>query len=91
MHGRFAAARDRRRSIALVHQGMEHYLHKHSGGKAFHDPLAAACAIDESVGEFAAVELYRERHGWGSRLSPASPTSIIVGYDHERFLATLLA
>jgi len=91
MHARFAEVRHRRRSIELVHQGMEHYLNKHPGGKAFHDPLAAACAIDEGVGEWAEVELYRERGGWGSRLVPGSPTSIVVGYDHERFLSALRA
>ncbi|HWO23728.1 MAG TPA: nucleoside hydrolase [Kofleriaceae bacterium] len=91
MHERFAAAKDRRRSIALVHHGMEHYLRTREHGKAFHDPLAAACAIDESIGEWAEVELYRERGEWGSRLSPGSGTRIIVGYDHERFVETLLA
>ena len=99
MHERFAAARDRRRSIELVHRGMELYLREHAGGKAFHDPLAAACAIDESIGEWAEVEIYRERGEWGSRLSPGSgahgdtrgDTRIIVGYDHERFVQLLLA
>lgn len=91
MHARFAAARGHRRSIELVHQGMEHYLEKTPTGKAFHDPLAAACAIDEAVGEWAEVELYRKGGGWGARPSPGSGTHIIVGHDHERFVATLLA
>ena len=92
LHQRFAAARGRRRrSIELVHQGMERYLRDHPSGKAFHDPLAAACAIDEAVGEWAEVELYRERGAWGARLAPGSATRIITGYDHERFVATLLA
>jgi inosine-uridine nucleoside N-ribohydrolase len=58
-------------------------------GKKFHDPLAACCAIDESIGEWAEVELYREKGAWGSRLAPGSNTRIIVGYDRERFVATL--
>ena len=91
MHERFAAARDRRRSIELVHHGMERYLRDRPAGKALHDPLAAACALDESVGEWAEVEIYRERGGWGARPSPGSTTRIIIGYDHERFLSTLLA
>lgn len=60
--------------------------HEHTYGKKFHDPLAACCAIDPSIGEWAEVELYRERGQWGSRLRPGSGTKIIVDYDHERFL-----
>lgn len=90
MHERFAAARTVRRSLELVHKAMGRYLARHSGGKAFHDPLAAACAIDESIGEWAEVELYREHGDWGSRLATGTHTHIITGYDHERFLATLL-
>ncbi|TMQ25659.1 MAG: nucleoside hydrolase [Deltaproteobacteria bacterium] len=91
MHARFTAARDRRRSIELVHRGMDTYLAKRPRGKAFHDPLAAACAIDESVGEWAEVEMYRAHGEWGARPAPGSATSIITGYDHERFVATLLS
>ncbi len=61
------------------------------GGKAFHDPLAACCAIDESIGEWAEVELYREKGAWGSRLSPGSGIWIIIGYDREKFFQTLTA
>jgi hypothetical protein len=60
-------------------------------GKKFHDPLAACCAIDESIGIWAEVELYREKGGWGSRLSPGSGVWIITGYDREKFLKTLTA
>jgi len=90
MHARFATASVRRQSIALVYQSMERYLRDHPAGKAFHDPLAAACAIDEGVGEWAEVEIYRNTDGWGARLAPGSSTSIIIGYDHERLLSTLL-
>lgn len=62
-----------------------------AGGKAFHDPLAACCAIDEGIGEWAEVELYREGGEWGSRLAPGSGVHIITGYDRARFVATLLA
>ena len=58
-------------------------------GKKFHDPLAACCAIDSSIGEWAEVELYRERGEWGSRLAPGSGIHIIVGYDRAKFIATL--
>jgi hypothetical protein len=60
-------------------------------GKKFHDPLAACCAIDESIGEWAEVELFRERGEWGSRLAPGSGVHVITGYDREKFIATLTA
>lgn len=57
-------------------------------GKKLHDPLAACCAIDESIGEWAEVELFRERGEWGARPAPGSGVHIITGYDRERFVAT---
>jgi inosine-uridine nucleoside N-ribohydrolase len=59
-------------------------------GKMLHDPLAACCAIDPAVAEWAEVDLYRERGAWGSRPAPGSGLFITVGYDRARFLATLL-
>lgn len=70
---------------------MQRYLADHAGGKIFHDPLAACCAIDPSIATWAEVEVYRERGEWGSRLSPGSGTSIIVDLDRDRFIDVLLA
>lgn len=75
---------------SLIYQGMRAYLERHPDGKAFHDPLAACCAIDPCVGEWAEVELYRERGEWGSYLLEGSGVRIIMGHDHERFVGTLL-
>jgi len=105
LHARIEALKDRSRSLELIWRGMEVYLEKkHTkraevgesdpeamGGKAFHDPLAACCAIDPSIGEWAEVELYREKGAWGSKLSPGSGVWIITGYDREKFLKTLTA
>lgn len=91
VHARVAACRHRSLSLRLIWQGMEAYLRKSRDGKKFHDPLAACCAIDRSIGTWAEVELYRARGGWGSRLSPGSGTRIITGHDHERFLSVLTA
>lgn len=79
-------------SQTLIHQGMTQYLAHHPDGKAFHDPLAACCAIDPSVGEWAEVELYRSSKGgeWGSYLLDGSGVRIITGYDPERFVRNLL-
>lgn len=91
MHERFAAVKDRSKSLALIYQGMATYLDNTPDGKAFHDPLAAACAIDPSIGEWREVEIYRERGLWGSRLAPGSGVEIIIGYDHAKFVDTLTA
>lgn len=77
-------------SQSLIYQGMSYYLSGHPKGKAFHDPLAACCAINPVIGEWASVELYRERGDWGAYLLPASGVRIIVDYDHEKFVRTLL-
>ena len=78
-------------ALRWIFRGMQTYLARHPEGKKFHDPLAACCAIDESIGTWAEVELFRARGEWGSRLRPGSNTWIIVDYDPERFIATLMA
>ncbi len=88
MHERFGAVRAHSRSLDLIWKGMETYLARGSG-KAFHDPLAACCAIDPSIATWAEVELYREKGEWGSRLSPGSGLEIITDHDHEKFVSVL--
>ena len=90
LHARFAARRGHGLAFDLIHRGMDHYLRKHPAGKLLHDPLAACCAVDESVADWAEVELFRERGEWGSRPAPGSGARITTGYDRERFLAVLL-
>ena len=51
----------------------------------------ACCAIDPGIATWAEVEIYQVGNEWGSRRVPGAGTSIITGYDHDRFLATLLA
>ncbi|MCB9754882.1 MAG: nucleoside hydrolase [Myxococcales bacterium] len=89
LHERVDAARAGSRSLALIWKGMDEYLRRKPGGKKFHDPLAACCAIDPEIGSWAEVELYRKGGKWGSRPSPGSGTRIIVGYDHARFVDVL--
>ena len=82
-------------SLALIREGMGYYLAKKPEGKKFHDPLAACCAIDPTIGDWAMVDLYREvgawGGSWGSKLNPESGVRIIVGYNHDKFLQTLTA
>jgi pyrimidine-specific ribonucleoside hydrolase len=89
MHRQFEALKERSLSLGLIWKGMDLYLSKEPAGKKFHDPLAACCAIDEAVGTWAEVELYRAKGEWGARPAPGSGTWIITGYDPARFLATL--
>jgi inosine-uridine nucleoside N-ribohydrolase len=90
MHRRFAAAKHRSLALELIWKGMDVYLAKQPGGKKFHDPLAACCAIDESIGTWAEVEIYREKGQWGSRLASGTRTWIITDHDQEKFVRTLL-
>jgi pyrimidine-specific ribonucleoside hydrolase len=89
LHARFGALKDKSQSLELIWRGMGIYLDRQPGGKAFHDPLAACCAIDESIATWAEVELYRERGAWGARLAPGSGTWIITVHDHDRFVEVL--
>ena len=73
------------RALSLIARGMRNKV-----GKALHDPLAAACAMDPAIGTWAEIELYRSGGEWGSRLVDGSGVRIIVSHDRERFHATLL-
>jgi pyrimidine-specific ribonucleoside hydrolase len=99
MHQALGDIKGGSRSLGLIWQGMEVFLNRKEGrhgardedgvGKMLHDPLAACCAIDEAVGSWAEVEIFRERGEWGARLRPGSGTWIITAYDRERFWSVL--
>ncbi len=91
LHTTVGAVKDRSLSLQLIWQGMEAYLHKNPQGKKLHDPVAACCAIDKSIGTWAEVALFRHKGGWGARLEPGSGTFIITGYDRTRFVEVLTA
>ena len=76
-------------AYGLIWQGMDAYLKSYPEGKKFHDPLAACCAIDESIGQWVEVELFREKGEWGARLAESSGTWIIIDYDHQKFIDVL--
>lgn len=90
LHGEVEKVKNNRLSLSLIYKGMDYYLSKHPNGKKFHDPLAACCAIDPFIGEWEYVRVYREKGMWGAELDPTSGIDIIVSYDHERFVKTLL-
>ena len=91
-HCELERVKDKSQSLAEMYHMMSVYLNragKH--GKALHDPLAACCAIDLSIGEWKEVQLYvdEKTKEWGSILSDHPNVRIIVDYDHEKFLSTL--
>jgi pyrimidine-specific ribonucleoside hydrolase len=88
LHEKIAPLQDKNLALKYIWQGMDAYLNARPEGKILHDPLAACCAIDEHIGTWAEVELFREKNAWGARLSPGSRTWIITDYDHARFVQT---
>jgi len=91
LHAIVGELKDCSLSLQLIHRGMEAYLKKNAAGKKLHDPLAACCAIDHSIGVWAAVELFRGKGGWGAEPSPGSSTHIITDYKRKRFIEVLTA
>lgn len=94
MHQRLERIKDRSQSLQEIFHAMSVYLSRPGkAGKAFHDPLAACCAIDLSIGQWREVRLYRDEktNEWGSKISDQPNVHIIVDYDREKFLSTLFA
>ncbi|MEL6344277.1 MAG: nucleoside hydrolase [Myxococcota bacterium] len=89
VHERVAPLREQSLAMALIWKGMEAYLRKRAGGKKFHDPLAACCAIDENIGTWKEVQMFRRGGKWGAERAPGSGTWIIIDYDRSLFLETL--
>nr|WP_184942898.1 nucleoside hydrolase [Planomonospora venezuelensis] len=84
-HERLRPLRDRSAGLALLFEGMEHYLRRKPGGKLLHDPTAACVAVDGAVAAWAEVEMVQDGSGaWGALPAAGSGTFITVGIDHER-------
>jgi pyrimidine-specific ribonucleoside hydrolase len=90
MHNVVGEKKDSSMALSLIWQGMDIYLKQNPIGKILHDPLAACCALDSTLGTWREVELFRDSGEWGARLSPGSNTWIIIDYDHQRFLECFL-
>ncbi len=86
MHTVVGKLREQSQSMRMIYKGMEAYLQNKAEGKKMHDPLAACCAIDRSIGEWAEVELFRQKGEWGSKLAENTRTWIITRYDQEKFI-----
>lgn len=90
MHERIKPYRHNNAGLNLIVEGMDKYLDKKSGGKAFHDPLAACVAISADCCEFREVEIYRQKGEWGSKLKNGTNTFISVICNRERFEQVLV-
>lgn len=88
MHTEVGKLLEKSQSMRMIYKGMKAYLQDKAEGKKMHDPLAACCAIDRSIGEWAEVELFRQKGEWGSRLAENTRTWIITRYDHQKFIQT---
>lgn len=84
--GRCASSRA---GMAMMIHALDRYLEDKGVGKAMHDLVAAACALDEHVCDFKEVEIYREKGQWGAREATGTHTRISVGFDEGRFLEVL--
>jgi len=89
MHEIVETVKDKNAALRLMYDGMSHYLSKKPNGKIFHDPLAAAVAVNPSICQFAEVQLYREKGEWGSREAKGTNTFISYAVDKDAFVATL--
>jgi pyrimidine-specific ribonucleoside hydrolase len=91
MHYRMLPDKNAYTGLSLLYLGMTRYLEYHPNGKAFHDPLAACVAIDESICTLAEVEVYRQKGEWGSILKPGSNTFISTNVERWKFEKVLTA
>jgi len=75
--------------LGVLYSGMSQYLSKKSH-KKFHDPLAACVAVDQSICEFRAVDMFRRKGKWGAELNENSNTQISINVDMDKFFNTLV-
>lgn len=87
-HAKVEPYKDKTPGLRLIYIGMSRYLRKKKRAKAFHDPLAACTAVNQSICDWNMVSIYREKGQWGS--NPGSgPTFISVKVDMDLFAKTL--
>ncbi|CAF0849116.1 unnamed protein product [Adineta steineri] len=93
-HKQLEKVKDRSQSLHEMYHVMSVYLNRAGKiEKAFHDPLAACCAIDISIGQWKDVRLYMDERTkeWGSKISEHPNVKIIIDYDQDKYLSTLFA
>jgi len=84
--------------LDLIKEGMAFYFKKRPEGKALHDTIAAAAAIDPSIGTWVRVQPYMEKGEWGCheydestrQANAPDPPSIMIVLNNEAFERTLV-
>jgi inosine-uridine nucleoside N-ribohydrolase len=89
-HKKVAESCHKSKALDLLYRGMEAYLAK-GKDKKFHDPLAAAVAVDESICEYREVQLKYDGKagGWRSDLVTSSNTFITIAVSMDKFAQVL--
>lgn len=72
------------RAAELFHEAMDIYLASHDG-KKFHDPAAAVCMLHPEIGTWVNGQLYREKGGWGTRVTGDTKHDLVLAdIDREQ-------
>jgi len=88
-HEKVAAVPNKTKGLQFIYDGMQLYLQKKSSGKMFHDPLAAAVAVDESICEFYEVQMMNQKSEWGCEKKEGTNTFIAIRVDLPKFIQTI--
>ena len=79
--------------LDLIKKGMEVYFKNKPQGKALHDLVAAAAAIDPDIATWVDVEPYRENGEWGCRNTNeennSKPIMGMIDLYREKFIKSL--
>jgi pyrimidine-specific ribonucleoside hydrolase len=79
-------------ALQLLARGTQVYLEKKPQGKKLHDPLIAACLLDESIctWERVSVSYDKASHGWGATKEAHGTTFISTDFDQAQFQRVFL-
>lgn len=84
IHQRVKAHPPASRAAELFHEAMDIYLASHDG-KKFHDPSAAVCMLHPEAGTWVHGKLYREKGGWGTRVTDdVSHDAVLADIDRNQ-------
>lgn len=88
-HTKLSQHKNKKLSNTIIYNAMEKYLSHKPSGKLFHDPFAAACAIDKTIANFKEVEMYRTKGEYGCNLKPGTNTYITTKGYMDKFFDTM--
>jgi pyrimidine-specific ribonucleoside hydrolase len=79
--------------LDFIKDGMNFYFKRNPGGKALHDVIAAAAAIEPEIATWKSAFLYRNnKNEWGCTENPGDESSkVIINLDISRFNKVLVS